>query len=71
MLTRQQCRAGRVLAGWSVADLARQAHVGAATISRFEQGLSAPRHPTLVVLRLALEHAGVRFGDDGAIYPPE
>ena len=50
-------------------DLARVSQVGATTVSRFESG--KPANPsTLALLRQAFEQAGVRFTDDGGVFPP-
>ena len=60
----------RAALGWSVRDLAQNAHVGATTIIRFEGGKPS-NASTLVLIRQAFEAAGVRFLDDGGIVPPK
>ncbi len=61
MISPAQCRAARGLLGWTQAELAATAHVGATTVRQFEQGSVPPRHATLVVIRMAFESAGVEF----------
>jgi transcriptional regulator with XRE-family HTH domain len=61
MVTPAQCRAARGLIGWSQQELARQAGVGVVTVHQLETGVSRPRRATLVVIRHALEAAGVEF----------
>jgi transcriptional regulator with XRE-family HTH domain len=55
-----QCRMARAALGWSTADLAREARVGANTINRFEAGQDA-RMSSVNKTRAALEAAGVEF----------
>jgi transcriptional regulator with XRE-family HTH domain len=61
MLAASQCRAARGLLDWTQQELADAARIGVATIRQFEGGATEPRHATLVVLRQALESAGVEF----------
>ncbi|WP_409566061.1 multiprotein-bridging factor 1 family protein [Methylobacterium sp. J-059] len=51
---------GRAALGWSTADLAREADVGANTINRFEAGQDA-RISSVDKIRDALERAGLEF----------
>ena len=64
MISPAQCRAARGLLDWSQQDLAREAQVGIVTIRQLEAGINEPRRSTLVVVRHALETAGVEFIDD-------
>ena len=59
MISPAQCRAARGLLDWSQQDLAREAEVGIVTIRQLEAGSNQPRRATLVVIRQALEAAGV------------
>ena len=64
MVTPAQCRAARGLLDWSQQDLATQAGVGIVTVRQVEAGVTEPRRATLLVLRQALEQAGVEFIDE-------
>ena len=56
----------RTALGWSVDDLAKNARVGRATVSRFEAERVTPNISTLTVIRQAFEAAGVEFlSEDG------
>jgi transcriptional regulator with XRE-family HTH domain len=55
---------------WSLLALADQSQVGAATISRFETGQTAPNRATVLAICRVFEGAGVRFTDDGCVCPP-
>jgi transcriptional regulator with XRE-family HTH domain len=60
MITADQCRAARILAGISAADLAALASVGIATVKRFESG--QPVQPaTVEAIELGLTTAGISF----------
>jgi ribosome-binding protein aMBF1 (putative translation factor) len=63
MLYAAQLRAARSLLGWSQADLAGKAQVGAATIKRIEvrPGLVSGNAETVWKLQKALEDAGIVF----------
>lgn len=65
-LTPVECRAARVLLGWSLAYLAGRAGVRKQTVHRFERGqeMQKAKLATIVKLRQALED-GVEFGGDG------
>jgi transcriptional regulator with XRE-family HTH domain len=64
MISPAQCRAARGLLDWKQQDLAREAEVGIVTIRQLEAGSNQPRRATLVVIRQALEAAGVEFIDE-------
>lgn len=51
----------RAAVDWGVRDLAREARVGVATVTRFENGQVIPNPSTLAAIRTALEAAGVIF----------
>lgn len=60
MITSDQCRAARILAGLSAVELASRAGVGIATIKRFESG--QPVQPaTIDAVTSALVAAGISF----------
>lgn len=52
--------------GWSAADLARSAGVGARTVARFELG-EAVQPESVQAMRRALECAGILFLDNGKL----
>jgi transcriptional regulator with XRE-family HTH domain len=60
-VSRIQVRAARALLGWSQARLAEAARVGVTTIADYERGARTPIENNLAAIRMALEHAGVRF----------
>jgi transcriptional regulator with XRE-family HTH domain len=60
-ITPAQCRAARALLGWSQKDLAKRSRLGIVTIQNFETAKTEPVAGTLVLLRQALEKAGVEF----------
>jgi transcriptional regulator with XRE-family HTH domain len=64
MISPEQCRAARGLLNWSQLELAEASQVGIVTIRQLEGGLNQPRRATLVVVRHALETAGVEFIDE-------
>ena len=61
MISPAQCRAARGLQNWTQAELAKAASLGVVTVRQFEAGGGEPRPATLVVLRQALEAAGIEF----------
>ena len=61
MITAIQTKMARAAVGWGVRDLAREAQVGVATVTRFENGQVVPIPATLAAIRAALESAGVIF----------
>jgi transcriptional regulator with XRE-family HTH domain len=61
-----QIRAARALVGWTIAELAKRAKVGRATIQRAEGSFASP--PTarnLNAIEQAFRKEGVDFIDDG------
>src|SRR5687767_4184939 len=60
-LTAAQCRAGRALIEWSLAQLSLSASIDSQTIADFERRFRAPDETTRRRLRAALEAAGVVF----------
>jgi predicted transcriptional regulator len=64
MVTPAQCRAARGLLDWSQQELANQAGVGIVTIRQIEAGANEPRRATLVVVKQAIEKAGIEFIDE-------
>jgi transcriptional regulator with XRE-family HTH domain len=65
--TREQCRAGRSLIGWSRKDLASASSIALRTIVDFERGARSTRSATLSALKSALESADVRFIAKGGV----
>ena len=66
MITAAQCKMARAGIGWSIQRLAAAAHVGVATVARFETGKGETIPATLAAIQRALEAAGVEFlSDDG------
>jgi hypothetical protein len=61
MITASQCRAARGLLNWTQQRLADVAHIGVATVRLFESEAKGTRQSTLVLLKQALESAGVEF----------
>ena len=59
-----QCRGARGLLAWTQEKLARSAGVGIVTIRQFEAEKAKPRPATVVVIRQALEGAGIEFIDE-------
>lgn len=60
-ITAAQCRAGRALVGWSVAELAERARVGARTVTRLERGETGTTLNNTSAIIAALKSAGVSF----------
>jgi transcriptional regulator with XRE-family HTH domain len=65
MIAPDQCRAARILLGWSAADAATAAKVGLATIKRFESGQPV-QSSTVSAIGEALLAAGVELIAPGA-----
>jgi transcriptional regulator with XRE-family HTH domain len=67
MITSEQVRAARALLRIEQDDLARRAHISAATIRRLEafNGIQRVSPGTVKEVQRALEEAGVEFIDDG------
>lgn len=66
MISSDQCRAARILAGLSAVELAKKAGVGIATIKRFESGQSV-QPATVDAVVIALTKAGVTFIAEGQV----
>lgn len=62
-----QSRMARAALGWSAAELASRAGIGAATVNRFEAGQVKPIGVTLGAIQRALEEGGVLFLAAGEI----
>jgi transcriptional regulator with XRE-family HTH domain len=60
MITGYQLRMARAALKWGVRDVAREAKVSPATVSRIESDVAA-NASTLAALQTALEAAGVEF----------
>jgi transcriptional regulator with XRE-family HTH domain len=60
----------RAALGWTLDDLAAASEVNRKTILRFERQETSPRPVTLAALRAAFEAAGVRFAEEGGVFPP-
>jgi transcriptional regulator with XRE-family HTH domain len=67
MITPAQCRMARSALRWKAQDLADRAHVSRNTVTRFELEQGPPNESTMVLLRQALEAAGVEFRPDGSV----
>ena len=70
MITVIQCKMARSALGWGVRELAKRAHLGVATVVRFESGTSESNASTMALIQQAFETAGVRF-TGGGVLPPE
>jgi transcriptional regulator with XRE-family HTH domain len=64
MITASQCRAARALLDWSQITLSKKAGVGIVTLRQLEAGSHQPRRATLVVIKQALQEAGIEFIDE-------
>lgn len=60
----------RAALGWSLDDLAAEAGMDRKTILRFEQGKTTPRADNMKAIGHAFERNGVRFVEEGGVYPP-
>jgi transcriptional regulator with XRE-family HTH domain len=63
-MTPAQCRAGRILAGLSQAELAEIAVIPATLITDYETGVGMPEPRDLAEIRSVLEWAGIEFVED-------
>jgi DNA-binding XRE family transcriptional regulator len=71
-ITGCQLRAGRALAGLSIEDLAARAGLSRHSVSKWENSSHAVPEATVNHLSRCcdvLEAEGVRFGDDGGVFP--
>lgn len=67
-----QIKAARTLLGWTLADLARHARVGTATVQRAEAAMvPSITVPSLFAIQRALENGGVIFIDPGQVHIPD
>jgi transcriptional regulator with XRE-family HTH domain len=66
----EQCRAGRILAGLSQAELAEIAVLPATLITDYETGVGMPEPCDLAEIRSVLEWAGIEFVDNERDGPP-
>lgn len=64
MISADQCRAARILLGWSADQLASSANLGIASVKRFESG-QAVQGDTREAIAAALVSGGVVFLADG------
>lgn len=64
MLTPEQVKAARAVAGLGIRDLAAEAGVSPFTITRFETGKGGMYAVTMAKVQAVLEHAGVTFLPD-------
>jgi transcriptional regulator with XRE-family HTH domain len=60
-MTPARCRAGRILAGLSQAELAEIAVIPATLITDYETGVGMPEPGDLTEIRSVLEWAGIEF----------
>lgn len=61
LITRSQCRAGRVFAGLTQTQLAKAAGIGLSTVVDFELDKRAVSDEAVLAIQAALEAAGVEF----------
>lgn len=64
MVTNGQCRAARILLGWSAAALVQGSGISIATIKRFESG-QVVQAATAKAIEAALVAGGIRFLAEG------
>jgi DNA-binding XRE family transcriptional regulator len=69
-LTPKHIRAARALLAWSQQDLAKAAKVATSTVADFERGSRTPVANNAQSIRGALEAAGIRFLETGAVIGP-
>ena len=67
MISAAQCRAGRALLRWSVAELARRARVSNRTILRHEADEREVSPESLSRMQRAMEDCSVQFKRDGSV----
>ena len=68
-MTPAQCRAGRILAGLSQAELAEIAVIPATLITDYETGIGMPEPRDLAEIRSVLEWAGIEFVENERARP--
>ena len=64
MITAAQCKAARLLLGWSIKDLSVRTRSAVETIELFELNSPRPYKKTIDKLKDALEAAGIDFFAD-------
>jgi transcriptional regulator with XRE-family HTH domain len=66
MISSEQIKAARALLGWSAVELSKASGVGLTTIRRYELSSGVPQAniSRLILLRHALEQAGIEFTGD-------
>ena len=64
-MTPTQCRMARAAARIGIRELASEAGVATATVTRFEGEKGGVQHSTALALQLALEKHGITFVDTG------
>ena len=63
VITRDQCRAARALLQMSQVELATAVGLSKQTVIDFERGARHPHNKNLLIIKAALEAAGVEFID--------
>ena len=71
MLSSSQIKAARALLGWSGTDLADKSGVGITTLRRYElqEGIPYANTSVLMLIKVALEDAGIQFTGDPLVNP--
>ena len=71
MISVYQIKAGRVMLGWSAAELAERAGVSPATIKKYEAQIGIPNANTRILsaVKLVLESACIEFTGDPLVNP--
>ena len=71
MISSSQIRAARALLGWSGNDLANKSGVGITTLRRYElqEGIPSANTSVLMLIKVALEDAGIQFTGDPLVNP--
>lgn len=65
-ITKNQLKAGRLLAGLGIRDLAEMSRISATAINMIETGRTeSPRVQTLIALKNALQQSGIEFMGGG------
>jgi predicted transcriptional regulator len=67
MITPARLREARALLDWRQSDSARAASVSRPTVADFEAAKLTPIPNNLTAIVMALESAGIQFGDDGGV----
>ena len=71
MISAEQIKASRALLGWSGTDLADKSGVGITTLRRYElqEGIPSANTSVLMLIKVALEDAGIQFTGDPLVNP--